>query len=158
MKVVVKNFKSCDGMDGEAFSLSLHIDGKRAAEVTNSGCGGPNDYRWLQKTPEQRKLAEAAFKEHCRSVADEEDKDYSEVEDIVLATLVDRLVEDRQLKRWCRTQILFRVEGDEEGAWRTIAAKWSERREKIRTHLRAKYGNKLAEIANERFDQAEAQC
>lgn len=156
MRLVVKNFKSCRGMDGEAFSLSLYIDGKRAAEIQNSGSGGPNMYRWLQKTPSERTRMEAAFKEHCRSVADDEYKDSSEVEDIVLATVIDRVMEDRYLKRHCRKEVLFRVDGDKEGSWRTLSVPWSENRERVRAHLRGKYGDKLVEIVNERFDGVSA--
>jgi hypothetical protein len=47
---------------------------------------------------------------------------------------------------------LFRVEGDEEGSWRTLPVDWSKNSERVRVHLGQKYGAKLDEIANERFD------
>jgi len=51
-----------------------------------------------------------------------------------------------QIKRWCKTQTVFRLKGDEEGRWRTVKALYSG---KVKQYLVAKYGDKIECVANE---------
>lgn len=56
--------------------------------------------------------------------------------------------EQQQIKRWCKTKTVFRLKNDPEGSWRTIKAPYSDR---VREHIVRKYGNRVEEIANERY-------
>jgi hypothetical protein len=44
MNITLKGLKSFNGMDGECMTAKICFDGKVVGEVSNSGCGGPNDY------------------------------------------------------------------------------------------------------------------
>lgn len=144
MKLQIKNLKSCDGREGPgaAFSCSLYIDGKRAAVVRNSGSGGCNDYDWLDRSLRQ------PFLDHCAAL--HPDIEF-EVEDHVIAVLLDTLETEKQLKRWCRKSVVFRLASDNEDAFRTLKVKWPGNEDRVRTHLQGKHGDNLAEIVNERF-------
>lgn len=69
---------------------------------------------------------------------------------IVPAPIVLEL-EGRQLRVWCRTLVVYRLSEDIPGSWRTIRTTWSGNEALIRAALRERYGDQLAEIANERF-------
>ena len=43
----IHNLQTCDGTDGQAFSLILCKDGIKLCEVRNSGRGGSNSYDFL---------------------------------------------------------------------------------------------------------------
>lgn len=144
MKLTVKNYKSCDGREGPgaAFSCSLYIDGKRAAAVSNGGSGGCNDYHWFDRSLEQPFLA------HCKTL--HPDMKF-EVEDHVVGCLLDALETEKQVKRWCRKSVVFRLAGDKADAFRTLQIKWPGNEDRVRTHLQGKHGKDLVEIVNERF-------
>ena len=55
---------------------------------------------------------------------------------------------EQRMKRQCKTKTLFRVEGDEDGKYWVVGSPYSPA---VKAHLEAKYGDKLAEIVNERF-------
>lgn len=69
--------------------------------------------------------------------------------DLLMGDLLMEWEVNRWLKRQCRTKTLFRLPGDEEGSWRTIAAHYNVR---VMTHIRDRYGDKV-EIANDRFQE-----
>jgi len=67
---------------------------------------------------------------------------------MIVEDFVCELLERRRLQRWCRNKVIFRLKGDKEFSWRTIDTCWSD---KVKNHLRNKFGKELEEIANERF-------
>lgn len=157
----VKAVKSFRGREGYGFNASLCRDGKRVALVDDAGNGGCFSYHWLDYkegrcaevtvrnhagvertrkcTPE-----EALFVEHVRANTDKT----LEPEDMFVAALVDDYEAAKQVRRWCRTKTLFRLKGDDEGSYRTVNAKYSDR---VRAFIEGKYGDKVEEIVNERF-------
>lgn len=48
----VKNIKTCQGNEGQAWSLTLYKDGKRLAVVRNDGNGGCASYDWFARPHE----------------------------------------------------------------------------------------------------------
>lgn len=144
MKIEIKNYRACRGHEGDAFSFVLCLDGKRAAEVTNEGNGGSNHYHWFLpalKRPfldERRELGRAILASWAQPRdpsdpppvrTDDEIFDYycksGEIMDVVLGQFVDRMREDKALRRMCKRKILFRLDGDKQDAWRTVEAEWS---------------------------------
>ena len=142
MKVEVKSYRTCAGRNGPdaAFSCTLWIDGKKVAEVTNSGSGGCNSYFW--KDPSK----EAAFSEWCRERYPEEE---FEVEDHAIAVLLDELETEKMLKRTCRTKTVVRLRGEED--FLVDKAKWKGNEDRMRAMLRSKHGDQIEEIVNERY-------
>jgi len=57
----------------------------------------------------------------------------------------------RTAERWCKTKTVFRLKGDPEGSWLIIKAPFSDR---VREHIARKYGDRVEEIANERYAAA----
>lgn len=55
MKVELKNIKIATTLSEEtlAFTATLYLDGKKAAEVSNRGCGGSNMYHFYDRSLEQ---------------------------------------------------------------------------------------------------------
>lgn len=144
MKLTIKNLRTCAGRNGPdaAFSCSLYIDGKRAAVVRDEGCGGCFSYDWLDRSLEK------PFLEHCKALHPEIE---FEAEDHVIATLLDALETEKQLKRWCRKSVVFRLVSDSDDAFRTLKVKWPGNEDRVRAHLQGKHGDDLREIVNERF-------
>ena len=164
MELTIKNYKSCRGDEGDAFSCTLYIDGKRAALVRYDGNGGEFEFDftvagkghgpWRGPLFDKFKAYVDGLPEVESSMVDPrtgETWSYKPNMDMVVEQAIRLMLENRQLKRWCKNQVLFRVKGDEEGSWRTLQASWAEKGDKVRAHLAKKYGDELEEIANERF-------
>jgi hypothetical protein len=154
MKLTVKSYKSLPGKEGDAFNCSLYVDGKRAAVVSYDGWGGPYDYDW---TPSDKKrfggpLA-AKVKAWVKTLPPLK-SEYGDLPmdlDILTDDVINAMLEERQVKRWCRTKTVFRLKGDKAGNYRTVEAKYSAR---VRAFIMKKYPK--AEILNERFGQKAA--
>ena len=141
MKVEVKNVKINNVMSEETlcFSASVYIDGKRAGEVCNRGHGGCNNYHWFD-----RELGKKFVK-----FANEQDTEFDfEKDDHLIGELVDDYEEQKEVRGWCRKQTVFRLKGEEKGAYRTLTVKYGE---KAKKYIEDKYGDKVDEIVNERF-------
>jgi hypothetical protein len=166
MKIDIKNYRSCGGNETDAFSCILYLDGKKAAEVSNDGNGGMNMTRWLDRDLQR------AFLAHCVTVArpimdswsaglpdakptsDETFAMYcksEEVIDVVVNDFLGKMAEEKQLKRLCKTKVVFRLKGDRDGEWRGFKADWTTQKDSAKARLVKDFGDQLAEIANERF-------
>ena len=142
----VTKVKTFQGMEGAGFNATLCKDGEPIALVIDEGCGGCYLCRWLDRA------AEAPFKAHVKQVLPNED---FEAEDMFIARLIDEWETNRQLKRWCKTKVLFRLKGDRPDEWRNLLAPYSPA---AVAHLHKKYDPEIEEIANERFLEKEAVC
>lgn len=139
MKVEVKSVKTAGHLSHEtvAYSASIYVDGKRIGLVRNDGQGGCNMYDWFDREAGRR------LEEHAE--AQETEHDFEKLDQFINA-LADEFEERKALKRKCKTHVLFRLKGDEEGSWRTIRAKFEPR---VENHIRTKHGDNLEAIANE---------
>lgn len=144
MKIEIKNYRSCKGTEGDAFSCALHIDGKKAAEVSYEGTGGPYRWRWLDAASE--KAWRAHVEAHPDIILGHGAGAVKADDDLVFGDILDDFEEQRFLRRRCKKQTLFRVPGDERGSWRTINAPYSP---DVKAFVLGKYPT--AEIANERL-------
>lgn len=162
MSYSVKNVKTFRGMEGYGFNATLYRDNKRVAHVDDEGNGGCYRYHWFdyekprvevtyktydgkdwtrKATPE-----EAKFIEYLKS----EGKDGEiEFEDCFVGELVDDYENNKRFKRYCKKETVFRLYGDDEGAWRTLKVPYSDPR--AEKYLKDKYGDKIEEIMNKRF-------
>jgi len=143
----LRNIKVHNDMSEETvcFSASIYWKGKRIGVARNGGRGGCNFYEWLDKDAsdeldrwvEQQHLTYTGF-----------DGEEKEVTFEKLDWIVNELVEKHEKKKWLRrktrTQILFRIEGDEEGSYKTVRHQGKP----IETveWVRNKYGDTIIEL------------
>lgn len=166
MQIAIKNFRSCRGNESDMFSFTLYLDGKKAAEVSNDGHGGMNLTRWLDRELHR------AFLAHCTTAArpimdswrsgdpddalttDEMFAVYvksEEVIDVVLNDFLANMEEEKQLRKLCKTKVVFRLKSDKDGEWRAFKADWATQKDAAKARLAKDFGSLLGEIANERF-------
>lgn len=156
MKAEVKNLRTCRGDESDAFSCTLWVDGTKVADVRQAGNGGCHDWRW---TDGKRNVHDALLgwlkaerPDFLGDVLDfSEPWHDDEALDMLVWHLIGQAQEEKMLRRHCRTKVVFRLAGDEEGEWQTIRGTWAGNEDHIRRTMRDRYGDRLAEIANERF-------
>ena len=147
MKLEIKKLKTWDTHDGGGYQGELLMDGQRCAYFHNDGNGGPVDWR-----PFSADLF-AKLQQHVQALPPlPPDPVFHGMVipmdlDIFIGGLIDDTLQERQMKRWCRTKTVFRLPGDPEGEYRTIKAPYTEQ---VKVHLFNKYGGQ-AQIINERF-------
>ena len=124
-----------------AFTASLYIDGKKAADVKNEGRGGDNHPRFMDRELEKE------FKEFCLTIP-YPGESYSMTYDSFIGILLDEWIENDDWKKACRKGLVFRVKSDNEDQYRTTKGKYSP---ELASAIREKYGDELVEIINERF-------
>lgn len=138
----IKGLKTFDGMEGGGFECSLYMDGKKVGTAFDSGSGGEAR---LNVTRE----VESAFEKWAVANSPEEDViPYWAVQGAI-CKLVDDFEELKNLKRLCRTKILFQIQGDEDGTWRTVKAKYgTPQGVQAIAWIEGKYAGKVTKIAN----------
>jgi hypothetical protein len=150
----LKGLKSWRGREGYGFQVKLVADGKVIAEVTDEAHGG--QIRWDSRDD----AALRAFGVAHGLVAPSDGSDvptpndlYSsrtgwekelEVEEVyatAICTMVDALENEqrnkKQVRRWCKTETVFRLPDDKEGAYRTVKAVYAP---PVRKFILQKYG------------------
>jgi hypothetical protein len=139
-----------------AFSCVVYVDGKKAAFARDDGNGGQMFIDWTPTRKPGKSIFDSPVKdrlvEWCAAQPEVDYGDFSMPLDIetLINREIDRMQEEKQLRRWCRTKVVFRVEGDEEGAYRTLDVKFAGNEARVQAQLATKYGDKV-EILNERF-------
>lgn len=61
-----------------------------------------------------------------------------------LNAMIDKISEEKQLRRWSKTQTCFRLKGDQSGQWRTLKMPVTDPR--AVPHLTQKYGDKIERV------------
>jgi hypothetical protein len=164
MKIEIKNLKTCRGDETDAFSCTLWVEGRLVAHVRQSGRGGSHSIDWVdgagKRVREHPVLAEVLAwmeRERPACVADVDfagDRWAREMAmELLVWDLVERAGEERMLRRVCKRNVVYRLVGDELGAWRTVLGTWAGNEANVRRSLQQRFGAKLEEIANERFAQ-----
>lgn len=163
MNIELRKVKFHEHLSDETncFEAELWVDGEKLADVLNRGQGGENEYRVVRDpTYGQNNPKWAAFVKYCKAQPPHFYNDGSGHKiplpsntELVVDDLLQKWLtrdDDRraqaQIKRWCKTQTVFRLKGDEKGRWRTVKAPYSER---VKQYLTLKYGDKIESIANE---------
>jgi len=124
-----------------AFTASLYIDGKKAADVKNEGRGGDNHPRFMDRELEKE------FKEFCLTIP-YPGESYSMTYDSFIGILLGEWISNDDWKKACRKGLVFRVKSDNEDQYRTTKGKYSP---ELASAIREKYGDNLIDIINERF-------
>ncbi|MCA9872114.1 MAG: hypothetical protein KC441_00605 [Anaerolineales bacterium] len=152
VKIELKGIKLFTELSEEtrAFFCTVYVNGVRAFTASNDGKGGENRYELVKRTDKHEELF-AQAKAYAESLPP---LHFQGMElDYELGLLIDDMLVEWEINRWlkrqCKTKTLFRLPGDEEGSWRTIAVRYNLR---VMTHIRNKYGDQ-AEIANDRFQE-----
>ena len=152
MKCELRNVKINTKLSEETtcFSATLYIDDKPAAECSNRGCGGSNNYRFSDNILRQQ------FEAYCLSLppmASQHFADGMKMDaELFISELLSKYQLDKQLRGWCKKQTVFRLKGDKEGTWRTIKPNVGPPfTPEMKAHLQKTYGDKLEQIANESY-------
>ena len=124
-----------------AFTASLYIDGKKAADVKNEGRGGDNHPRFMDRELEKE------FKEFCLTIP-YPGESYSMTYDSFIGDLLTEWISNDDWKKAFRKGLVFRVKSDNEDQYRTTKGKYSP---ELASAIRERYGDELVEIINERF-------
>ena len=139
MNLSLKNVKIHPDMSRETncFSATIYLDGKRVGRVENNGNGGPHRFDWHYNHEAGKEIV-------AWSLTQETEFDFEKLDQIVDELLVKH-EENRQLKRWCKKETVFRLKGDGK-EWRIISRPFDAA---IKQHLVEKHGDQLDCIANE---------
>ena len=146
---VIKNIKIATNMSEEtiAFTGSLWINGKKAADLKNDGQGGAN-FAWFTD-----KELEKAFDAYCESLPPEPQTDewpaMSMDSDLWISLEVSRIEEEKYWKRKCVKAMCIILKRHKEGQF--IQYKGWPYSPDAAKKVREKHGDDLLEIVNERF-------
>lgn len=168
MKIQIKNYRSCRANEGDAYSCTLYLDGKRAALVQYQGMGGPTDFDFSVAGKGHGRYSGPvyeAFKAFCESqpqiVCEFIDSKTGKpclltpTMELVFDDALNVFIENKTWKRKCRTKVVFRYKDAPRGEFQVANGKpWTGNEDAWRTQI-AKWatadGKELAEILNERF-------
>lgn len=145
--ITLKSIKTVPSMSEEtiAFTATVYFNGKRVGAAWNGGRGDPIAFDIPQETTKEMEAWVAV-----NVPLGKPDKNFPEGFQLDLECYVFGIVEqhdrDQQMKRWVRTKVLFRIEGDDEGAYRTFRVKDPKHRPLLRKKIEDKYGDKVLEI------------
>jgi hypothetical protein len=173
----LRNVKTTDGgMEGGAFSATILYRGAKLTTVYNDGNGGSNVYSIdVRKSAPFKELVEWFFTTRPQFLFSEYDGEFLLTDsgdaeggiDIFIEKLQNDMIEEKWLRRHCRTKTLFRLHSTAlkpvgatefqlvaeppKSEWLELSMDWATHNVRIRAGLQKKYGADLAEIANERF-------
>jgi hypothetical protein len=144
MQVELKNVKVAEFLSQEttAFTATLYIDGKRTATISNNGHGGSNNI--YPDKPGDRAVIQA-FRDWAEALPPLVDEQFGTLpmnEDLFIGQLLEKHMENKQIKGWCRRGIVL----CEDGQYSTIKRPFTHA---MVPALNAKYPK--AEIVNLRF-------
>ena len=152
MQIELKNVMVHNDMSEETtcFSASVYIEGERRGMATNDGQGGITVVYWDEK--QYRDMV----REYCESISPKRYEatefmvafEVEMKEDILIDQLLADWQENQYFKRHCNSKTLFRLEGDEPDQYHQINRPYDE---SLKGQLQWQYGDRMAEIINERF-------
>jgi hypothetical protein len=141
--VELKAIKISGGEETTRFEAKLYINKKFAATVSNEGTGGCHYWYW------QNRELEDLFNQHIKYL-DQQGKfefDFEQCDELIDQMIADH-EEEKRLKKWCKTKTVCTTYDLAKGEYRVFDIPYSS---ELKTRLRAKFGNNLKEIVNERF-------
>jgi len=146
----VKTFR---GMEGMGFNLNLYRDGKKVCFVFDDACGGPYSYEWVDW---KEKTEEGIFIDLMKSLparslglGNGEPITVDMDGDIFVNEMFESFMQDKDMKKKCKTKILFILKDNKEGEYYEIKNAIYDT--KTKEFLIKKYGDDLKEIINERY-------
>jgi len=157
-KLTIKNYRSAGiGRDGEMYSCTLYVDGKKAALCREEGRGGEMDIDWspsggfrFRPGPVgERVLAHVASMPLEQTEYGPMKRDLA----MVVAELVDEAEAEKKIKRWCKKWIVALTPDTQRGQftiWKRMAPT-SANMTRLRVKLDSQYGAGTYEIVNDRY-------
>lgn len=151
--VTVKNVKEAKFMSKETrcFTASVYFDGKRVGTAENQGRGGSTSIFPVKgKIKEFETAAEWALAQPPQEwEVDWKDEPMIVKSDLELIVddLVAKYLDEKDWKRRCKNKTYFRLEGDEEGHYRTVNHPYDQ---SVKEWMNQKYDS-VIEVVNERF-------
>jgi len=130
-----------------AFTASLYIDGKKAADVKNEGRGGDNHPRFTDRELQKE------FYEFCTTLP-YPGESFNMTYDSFIGILLDEWIENDDWKKACRKGLVFLLKSDgivdkeKSHMYHITKGKYSAT---LAQQVREKHGDNLLEIVNERF-------
>jgi len=115
-----RKLKTFMGREGHGFNVELTVDGKKVASVSNSGNGGC--HLWYWDTEADKTEAKRLMREHpayAKYLKEFPTLGEGEAPDHVVDALIDDVESEKQLRRWCKTKIVFRVADWPDGQYHT---------------------------------------
>lgn len=162
MKIGIKNYKSCAGNEGDAFSCTLYLDGKRVATIQYDGWGGEYvfDFELSDKTMYGGPVC-TRFKEYVESlpkkktdIADGDDPSGFWHMQPSMDSVVEPAIKAVVQKKMCQGKVMFQLESDRKCAWQGFRGKWKGNEDMWRKEI-ADYakeeGTTVRVILNERL-------
>lgn len=139
----LKNVKIHHGLSEETYcyTASLYLNGKKVADCSNHGTGGPDDYHWVSPEAKEEVLA-------ITRALHPEASQYSVSVEFVVGDLLNKYEENRKLQRLMKKETLFRIPGEtyEEGEYNRVKVKFDG---VVKNVLVSKYGPQVF-ILNEK--------
>lgn len=169
MNLTIKNLRTFRGMEGEGFSLVLYIDGRKAGEVFDDARGAELCYR-ISREDMEALLAYAATLPDPMSAEERAKRGQEPLPplsrplspetdarlrlDVLLEDLVNAAREEKTVRRWIKTKVVYRRKGDKPGAYITVAPPKGQKLtpafvEQQCRLIRAREGERLDSILNE---------
>lgn len=138
-RLTLKNIKVINGASRETLfhTATMYWDGKKVGECSNEGQGGPTYHHFDNREVEKEVLA----------WADTQDLEYDFEK---LGQITDALVVEHESAKWVKRQtrnkVLFRVEGDDEGAYRQVKVTRPQLRGQAVIYIKQQYGDRVVEM------------
>jgi hypothetical protein len=142
INVELKAIKHFEAMSEETqcFTANIYLNGKKVCVVKNEGHGGCNFYDYTfkdKKTGEWKRdrgceqaLDQWADSHHITYEMDGETcevtGEFSSKLDWLIDEMLEKALELKDLKRWCRRQTLIQIEGDDKHTWRQFPVPFSQ--------------------------------
>jgi len=143
----VKGLKSFEGLDGIAWSATIHRDNVKIGRATDEGNGSGTHFEWNSAKEKQAleayvdKLPETEFNGEPWKIS---------VEGFV-GGLADEYEANQKFRRKCRTKTLITLQDYKKDEYCELKVSYNK---KVKDLLEKKYGADLKEIINERFGEA----
>lgn len=166
-KYTVRKVKTFVGHEGHGFNAELLRDGVPVAFALDEGNGGGVRFDWYDRTYAPFKLERtdggnpvtlkipveaAVLHEHIKG---QTRTAYGEAfplsMDMFVSELIDAYETERTIKRKCKKTTCYRLVGQKPGEYMQTAMVYSK---ELADKIRAKYGEKLDFIYNEKFSEA----
>lgn len=147
MNLSIKNYKRNARLSEETdcFSATICLDGVKVGEVGNRGCGGANEYHWVDRA--------IGLKIQDWAKTQPTEFDFEQL-DQILDDMIQKVEAVNQIKRRTKKTTWFRLPGDKKGEWRIVKAPYDQ---KVKDFIVGKYPT-VECIANENPELAATFC
>ncbi len=150
--LALKNYRSCRGMEGDAFSCTLYLNGKRAALVEYRGDGGAYWYDWSpsSKTNMHGGPMHDLFKAYVDALPEVPPSDaypypLKRTMDCMIEAAVETMLANKQLRKWCKSNkaLVYRTPGMSGTDWfiTRVSNTVRHRAVVLKKHPDAEFGN-----------------